>query len=287
MIIVKLIGGLGNQMFQFAAAKRLALAKRTTLKFDTSFLLDRTICGNFTFRNYELDKFVLKTSIATRKEIDRYIVRPLSSNKIDKLLNYTDPHYYYFENQFNFNSEVLGLNRNTYMDGYFQSEKYFIDYQTQIRNYFIFRSIPNENKISRTNSVAIHIRRGDYVSNSAINQYHGVCSLDYYLEGIKYLKSKLTNPVFYVFSDDMTWVKQNFSSSLGLQCVEINNVENGSNDLRLMSLCKHNIIANSSFSWWGVWLNCNPEKIVIAPHKWFANDKIQSEDIIPEKWIRI
>jgi hypothetical protein len=293
MIIVKLMGGLGNQMFQYAAAKRLALANHTTLKLDTSFLRDRTVRENFTFRKYALEPFVLNANIATRKEIDKYSRRPLFSARFDKIVYCLNPHYYYSEKQFNFNPDVLELCKNTYLDGYFQSEKYFIDYQDQIRNDFTFSDIPNEaslkliDEIAKTNSVAVHIRRGDYVSNSLTNQYHGICSLNYYLEGIKYLKSKLIDPFFFFFSDDMTWVKQNFSSSLVIHYVEVNDNSNGCNDLRLMSLCRHNVIANSSFSWWGAWLNCNPEKIIIAPRKWFTDDKIQSEDIIPEKWIRI
>jgi hypothetical protein len=293
MIIVKLMGGLGNQMFQYAAARSLALARNTTLKLDTSFLLDQTIRENFTLRKYELDAFILNANIAKPEEIEKYFKRPVSSGGFDKLLNRLSPHYNYFENQFNFNPEVLELPKNTYLDGYFQSEKYFIDYKYQIINYFNFRSMPDEsnqkliNEISRANSVAIHIRRGDFVSNAAINQYHGLCSINYYLQGINYLKSKLKNLVFYVFSDEMNWVKLNFNQAIDLNFVEINGIENGSADLRLMTFCKHHIIANSSFSWWGAWLSQNPNKIIITPQKWFVSNERNYEDVVPESWIKL
>jgi hypothetical protein len=293
MVIVKLMGGLGNQMFQFAAARRLALANQTTLKFDTYFLQDRTLRENFTFRKYELDIFNLNVCIATPKDIDKFCLRLVSSRRIDSLMNYIDPHYKYSENQFKFNPEVLRLPRNSYLEGYFQSEKYFIDYQNQIRKDFTFKNAPNEanqkliDEISKTNSIAVHIRRGDFVSNSVTHEFHGVCSLSYYYESIKYLKSKINDPVFYIFSDDMNWVKLNFDKALALNFVELNNAENKSNDLRLMTVCNHHIIANSTFSWWGAWLSKNPGKIVIAPQRWFASDEMNFEDVVPENWIKL
>jgi hypothetical protein len=142
-------------------------------------------------------------------------------------------------------------------------------------------------QISRVNSVSLHVRRGDYVANLKVAAIHGLCSKEYYASAIKFISKKVERPHFFVFSDDINWVENNFK--INYPCTYINqNFSNESyNDLRLMSLCQHNIIANSSFSWWGAWLNCNSEKIVIAPKKWFANSDKRCDDLIPEKWVRL
>ena len=293
MIIVKLKGGLGNQMFQYAAGKRLSLIRNTVLKLDLDFLRDRRPKENFTPRDYSLDCFNIKSRIATEKEIKRYRSFSNQSNIFYSLRNYIKPYNFYFERDFHYNPEVLGLPKNTYLDGYFQCEKYFKDIQGVIRNEFTFKKAPDAanqkflEEILITNSVGLHIRRGDFVSNLSTNLFHGICSIDYYYESMEYLRSKLKNPIFYIFSDDMDWVKQNLIGQMSLRYVDINKPENGSSDLRLMANCKHNIIANSSFSWWGAWLNQNPGKLVIAPQRWFSRKDINSINVIPESWIRL
>jgi len=135
-----------------------------------------------------------------------------------------------------------------------------------------------------TNSVSIHFRRGDYVTNPLTSQHHGVCSNKYYQDAISLLKSKISQPHFFLFSDEPEWLKTNVSLQEPFRIIDNNP---GYVDLYLMSNCKHNIIANSSFSWWGAWLNNNPDKIVIAPHKWFNEPGINTYDLIPETWIRL
>ena len=136
-------------------------------------------------------------------------------------------------------------------------------------------------------SVCIHIRRGDYVEDIITNQFHGVCNLDYYYRSIEYIASKIKNPYFFVFSDDPLWVKQNLILKYPCDYIDQNFGKKDYEDMRVISKCKHNIIANSSFSWWGAWLNINPNKIVIAPKNWFKSKAINTKDLIPESWFKI
>ena len=140
--------------------------------------------------------------------------------------------------------------------------------------------------INTTNSIAIHVRRGDYVSVESVAQTHGVCSLNYYRRAIDFVTHKVENPQFFIFSDDPEWVSEHLSTGYPTSYVIHNGPEEAFQDLRLMSLCQHQIIANSSFSWWGAWLNKNAEKIVIAPRRWFL-DKRNTSDMCPENWNRI
>ena len=179
---------------------------------------------------------------------------------------------------------------NIYLSGYWQGEKYLENTNYNINNYFKFNCANKLTKISEkiknTNSVSIHFRRGDYVNNIKTNTFHGLCGFNYYNNGIKFISKNISNPIYFVFSDDINWVKQNFKLNYPTIYIEDNK---DYEDMYLMSLCRHNIIANSTFSWWGAWLNKNPDKIVIAPQKWFA-DKVKNKNtnkIIPKEWIRI
>lgn len=178
-----------------------------------------------------------------------------------------------------------------FVDEYYQNEKYFIDIADEIKKEFVLKNDFSAKakeylqRIENSNSVSLHIRRGDYVANKKINAYHGVCGLDYYNEAMKIIKEKINNPIFFVFSDDIHWAEENLKGTefVFVSCPEIEDVE----ELILMSKCKHNIIANSSFSWWGAWLNKNPEKIVIAPKRWFNDKKAEQINIAPANWLRI
>jgi Glycosyl transferase family 11 len=178
------------------------------------------------------------------------------------------------------------------LDGYWQSEKYFIDCSKLIRKDFTFKNeldsynLKLKSKIDKTNSVSIHIRRGDYVNNLNTNATHGLCSIDYYIKAVNYITERIESPYFFVFSDDIEWAKKNIMLNFPCQFISHNIGSKSYLDMQLMSLCKHNVIANSSFSWWGAWLNSNDNKIVIAPRKWFAvNTDIC--DLIPSNWISL
>ena len=276
------MGGLGNQMFQYAAGRRLAIKHKTILKLDLTFLMRRKQHENFTHRNYALDAFGIQENFVGPLENKIHTVE-----KILKLINVVNepPHH--------FHESILSAPDNSYLVGYWQSEKYFKDVEDIIRNEFTVKfqvdSINKEitEEINSCEAVSVHIRRGDYVSNPVTNEYHGLCPLDYYQKALSKITSCTNNPHFFIFSDDPEWAQKNLNIEYPIKFITHNGAEKSYDDLRLMSLCRHNIIANSSFSWWGAWLNKNPEKIVIAPRKWFKDSSINTNDLIPENWIRI
>lgn len=293
-ICVKLKGGLGNQMFQIAAAKMLAKNK------DTALLIDQNIFGpkkkevGFTPREFELSIFPISYEKASQSDIDYFFyLDPLFKIKKRMGLNY--PEIY--------NSPSLGYDKNlfnvtppAYLIGYFQSYKYFDGHEKFIRKLFSFpfHKLEQSNaellqEIHNSLSIAVHIRRGDYVNDSITKQFHGNCSKDYYLQAIEYLTSEFTEPHFYFFSDDSPWVLAEFKDlPYKKTFIDHNTGGNSWKDMCLMSQCKHNIIANSSFSWWAAWLNRYGGKKIIAPKKWFASRKInfKDSDLIPEEWMR-
>lgn len=285
MIIIKIIGGIGNQMFQYAVGRNLALINQTDLKLDL---------GSFTtykLRDFELFNLNVNTSAASQNEINNL----LPSHNFEKLFQYISPpskKTYYREKKFSFDKNVLLLGKNVYLKGYFQSEKYFIESEKWIRTEFEFKNELKEkfsdqsSKLADEESVAVHVRQGDFAKDSETSLYHGVLTANYYMNAFELIRNRIANPKFYFFSDDMNWVKKNISLPDAVYVSE-NLTKNHIEDLYLMSCCKHNIIANSSFSWWGAWLNNNPGKIVIAPKKWFNKGPKDTQDLIPDGWIKI
>lgn len=289
MIIVKIIGGLGNQLFQYALGRHLALLNQTELK------LDITAFESYKLHKYSLDAFNIKKNIASKDEIDRFKKYKPKSERMRFLYNmlFADSSKYFQEEGFNFNPEVLKIGGDAYIDGYWQTEKYFKDIESTIRADFSF-VLPQSKKdmkilaqIHEYNSVSIHIRRADYVTDAKANKAHGTCPTEYYNKAVDIIAMKVTNPHFFVFSDDHDWVKKNIKINYPTVYVDHNNSDTNYQDLRLMASCKHNIIANSSFSWWGAWLNENPNKIVITPQRWFADTNRDNSDLIPSTWTRI
>jgi len=292
MIITSLSGGLGNQMFQFAAAQALALNLNSPLLLDTSYFsiyqtnrefeLFKVFITDFKLAKKEdLKKILGWTSIFHQQSFLRRLYKKIPFSK-----------HWIVEPQINYWKEFSNLQSDCLLDGNWQSEKYFKHHGDIIRNSFQFNksNFTNNdllNKIRENNSVSIHIRRGDYVTNKTTFQYHGICDENYYLDAIKEIKKNVKNPKFYVFSDDISAAKKILTQQLS-SCyfVENNSPTNNHFDMMLMSQCKHNIIANSTFSWWGAWLNTNPKKKVIAPKKWFARN-LCDLDLIPEEWLRI
>jgi len=281
MIIIKLKGGLGNQMFQYATGISLAMKNADELFIDNGEYekINRDIP-----RNYELSGFDITSNIATQKQIDS-VLNPFS--KISHLFNQKILRKFYRD----YHSEIMKQKGNIHLDGFFQSEKYFENIRpTILREFSLKNPIPNQNlleEIENNNSISIHIRRGDYIKNKETNSYHGTCSKEYYESAIKNIKSQFPDAVFYFFSDDIKWVKENFD--IDGNATKIGTDEDHSNpeELILMSKCKHNIIANSSFSWWAAWLNQNPNKIVIAPKKWVNKVPNPHPNITPETWTKL
>jgi hypothetical protein len=290
MIIVKLNGGLGNQMFQYALGRQLAHRNNVDVR------LDITEFEKYPLRSYRLDNFNIIEKIATKQEIKNL---KRENNRYSKFFFDTSerlvPYYkrsVVREQGFNFDPNILRIRKNAYLEGYWQSEKYFRDSEMVIRNEFTLRNPPDAinqrfiDDITRHESVSIHIRRGDYVSDPATNQTHGIIPTEYYQKAIEKIGEEVDNPRYFLFSDDHQWVKDNFPSDDLVTCVTHNSFNSDHEDLRLMSLCNHHIIANSSFSWWGAWLGKNPDKIVYAPKKWFGTDAFNksTSDLFPQAW---
>jgi len=294
MITTKLKGGLGNQLFQYAIGRHLAEIHKTELRLDVSAF------NGGGKRKYALFPFNIKgifdssggiNTLGTKKKWTRpAILREF----FDKLSKRTQA-YVCERNQFQFDPNILHKENGVCLDGYWQSEKYFVGIEKIIRLELSIKTpLSGKNKemaglIHSSSSIGIHIRRGDYVADPHTNQYHGICSIEYYHQCIEQLTlNAVKNPHFFIFSDDPEWVYANFKiSSHPSLIVGHNSTDNAHEDLRLMSLCKHQIIANSTFSWWGAWLNSNPGKIVIAPKKWFQKQTFPTSDLIPYGWIRI
>lgn len=286
MVAVELIGGLGNQMFQFATARALALSRNEKL------LLDQHLFADYELHSYGLNHFNID-SVFLEKE--KTIFEPLSfTRKAKAILLQKNIYHLYTEKDLTYNEKLFEFShKNIFLKGYFQSEKYFIQFENQLRKDFEIKSpLKKETTnllkiIEAENSVSLHIRRGDYVSNPSANAVHGTCDLNYYHRAIEIINEKIENPIFFIFSDDIDWAKENLKLENTTYFVDFNDASTNYEDLKLMSTCKHNIIANSSFSWWGAWLNSNKSKTVIAPLRWFKTDIHNSKDIIPESWMKI
>ncbi len=290
MIIVRMVGGLGNQMFQYAIGRKIAHEKDLPLKLDISAFED------YKRRSFELVKYRINADVATPQDIARFRSEDALRRKLQRLYSLIIPFSkkrIIKENDFVYDARMERVGDLVYLDGYWQSEKYFKSIDGLIRKELVLKDAPdNENSVMATqikavNAVALHIRRGDYVTNPEANAYHGVCSLEYYRNAMEKITERINDPYFFIFSDDPGWVLDNLKIDGRFQVVSNNSVESGCEDMRLMSMCKHFIIANSSFSWWGAWLSENRNKIVMAPGKWFRDPGIDTSDLLPQSWIRI
>ena len=285
MVIVKIIGGLGNQMFQYAYAKALQ-QRGYEVKIDISAF------GSYDLHQYGLDKYNIDLEASTKKENDKFYKNNIFSKILRKLgLDFSKK---IKEKSLLFDSDLLNIEDDSYIEGYFQSEKYFKNIrEVIIKQFTINQKVSNyaieiENKIKNSqNSCSLHIRRGDYLNSTNIN-IHGICDIEYYKNAMKYLEEKVGNLNYFIFSDDIEWVKDNLVIENAIY-IESKEKRIPHEDIYLMSLCQHNIIANSSFSWWGAWLNQNENKIIIAPKRWFADDTMQKQsgDIVCESWVRL
>jgi hypothetical protein len=283
------MGGLGNQMFQYAIARNLAYKNNDEIKLDIRWY------KKYGLREYLLGHFNIIESYADSAEIQKIKRSKKGSPTIFRklFLNLFSKNYlYYKEEIFGYNTEIFKFKGNICLEGYWQSEKYFSDISDVIRNEFTLKTEPDEKnskllcQIKNCNAVALHVRRGDYLTNSVTSKILSTCSLDYYSRCIDIIAKKIDNSHFFVFSDDLKWSRDNIRPNFPTTYVSHNGPDKAHEDLRLMSQCKHFIIANSSFSWWGAWLSSNPNKIVLAPKRWFKQN-IDTKDLIPGGWIQV
>lgn len=287
MIIIKLIGGLGNQMFQYALGRKLSLVNKYPFKMDISWYVNEEF-GRDIKREYSLKHFNVVEDFAMEDELKKFAYK---KKFLYKLIQKFKKEVLGISN-ISFVSKILKTRDNSYLDGFWQSEKYFADIKDVLLKDFSLKDGLSdmaeeiEKQEAGSNSVSLHVRRGDYVSDKKVSDSIGICSPDHYREAIKIIKGKVPSPTFFIYSDDIGWVKDNLkidAPTVYVSRPELKDYE----ELVLMSKCKHNIIANSSFSWWGAWLNQNPEKVVIAPKQWFKNPNINTKDVIPDSWMKI
>ncbi len=273
MIVINLIGGLGNQMFQYAAARALSLDKNTKLELNVAAFQE------YTLHAYGLNHFALPQNTYKKpSRVQRKIMQLFKNKKV------------YVEKEFTYNPSFFKLKGNPiFLEGYFQCEQYFIKYESEIRADFEIttplksKTLETITKMQSVNSVALHFRRGDYL----LHEMHNTEKENYYKDAMKMIEDKIDTPVYFLFSDDMDWVKENITSNFETHYIDFNDAATNYEDLKLMASCKHNIIANSSFSWWGAWLNKHPNKIVIAPKIWFNDTTFDYKDVVPKSWIRL
>ena len=284
MVIINMIGGLGNQLFSYAFGRSMALRRNEGLKFDLSWY-DVTHSGAIP-REYVMSQYMIQGEQATEAEI--------SANEPGKAMYYWDkvvrrlaPDYHIRCHQRIKNS------KRVYFKGFFQSYKYFEEYrdiicqELTLRNELSGKALEMEKEIVNSNSVSVHVRRGDVVTNKKVNETFGLVPMEYYERALKYLSEKVENPKFFIFTDDHQWVRDSFKLPYDLVIVSGNGFHE-TVDMHLMSKCKHNIIANSTFSWWGAWLNRNIDKIVVMPDRWFIKKNLgKDNDFIPAGWIRL
>ena len=301
MTIIKLKGGLGNQLFQYAFGRLIASRRGEELK------LDKDILGakRDTYRTYSLDNFNIRATLAVPDEIKRAKYPYGFVSKGWRLIKAKVFRIYHI----GYETKMLKT-RAPYLDGYFQSHRYLELLRAELLEEVSLKEDLSKKygslmaEMAATASVAVHIRRGDYISDAKTKRAHFICDLAYYEKALALMSKKINEfgknvsgksipapdkifaPVFYIFSDDIAWAKENLRG--GFRLVFVSNPEmKDYEEMMLMSKCRHNIIANSSFSFWGAWLNQNPDKIVIGPKKW--NNKYPAAycDLMPGEWGRV
>ena len=288
MVIVRLTGGLGNQMFQYAAGRALADRLGAELLLDTRAFAHALARKVYTRRAYALAPFKLRARLAEAADLRGW---PLWVVEIGLRLRIARPLFrrWHFESAISYDPGVRLLREPVLLVGYWQSERYFSDVAEAIRADFMLREpLAGANaellQLARSaDSVGLHVRRGDFVSLSDAAQVHGLCSIDYYRRAIDLVRKHCPQCRFLVFSDDPQWARAELPLDAAAVFVS-GNEQRPEQDLALMSACKHHIIANSSFSWWAGWLGQNPQQLVIAPTPWYASPKLDARDLAVARW---
>jgi hypothetical protein len=298
MIINKICGGLGNQMFQYALGKHLSIINNTNHKIDVKNYKGKTLDLQKGIREFELDCFNIGAKKATNEDIektDSFFTKNKFGRKLFRLCSNKNNYFnkkYILEppaNYFKFDPQILQTlgHKDVYIDGYWQTEKYFKNIEKDIRKDFTFKNKPSgENnklieKIKECNSVSLHVRHGDnvHIENGIL------MTMEYYNKAIEVITSKIKEPTFFIFSDDPEWASKNIKLQYPTIFVK-NNLKQATEDLRLMTYCKHHILGNSTFSWWGAWLGEKANQIVVCPTKYLDSKlDILNTDYKPEKWI--
>jgi hypothetical protein len=289
LVVTRLYGGLGNQFFQYAIGRALAARHGAQLKLDVSAY------SHLRSRSYELDRYPIAADIASEGVMRMIRSRdgplltladPSRPAPLGRFTRYEEPHFHY-------DPVVEALAPPVYLMGYWNSERYFGHIADLIRR----ELTPAEpldaanhallQEVGAVPSVSIHIRRGDYANDPDTLRYHGLCPPEYYRRAVEHVAAREGLARFFVFSDDPDWVRAHLRFGHPTTYVDLNPPERGYRDLQLIAGCRHHIIANSTFSWWGAWLNPSPGKIVVAPERWFDQGPGDTQDVVPRSWIRL
>lgn len=286
MIITRIIGGLGNQMFQYAIGRSLSLSTNQELR------LDLTGMERYKRRHYALRQFRIEAGVARQGDIPRSPRRGLRG-ALDRMLRPYRDIRRVDEQAFSFDEDILSSQIPLYLCGYWQSEKYFSRNASVIRGDFQLSEPMNMlreqllKRIRQENSISVHVRRGDYVTNPAANAIHGTCEPEWYAAAMARMEEKFGDVTYFVFSDDPAWSRENIKARRPMIFVEPQDDNRDAEDMHLMAACRSHIIANSSFSWWGAWLGHSPDKHVVAPRRWFRDPNKETGDLIPDNWERL
>lgn len=288
MIIVKVSGGLGNQLFQYALGRNIAISQNIEVAFD---LIWYRIHKQ---RAYALEHFNANVRIASDKEAAPLRKYGPQKGRLAFIHNlfFLNPQRYILEEPFGSKMDILPSPDNTYLSGWWQSEKFFTNIASVIRNELTLKETPGEyfqkiaTRARTTPSVGIHVRRGDYTTPK-VQKGMKLLPASYYQSAVDKLAFSIKNPSFFIFSDDIEWAKKNISFPGETTFVSAEDKIRDYEELVLMSACKHQIIPNSSFGWWAAWLNQNQDKQVIAPLQWFSDHSKRADDIIPQGWQKI
>lgn len=274
-IVVRLRGGLGNQMFQYATARSLSLKNGIKLELDSSEL------GKGGQRTLGLNYFNLPTEIRVNNSVLSKYIRRLSITRTS-----------FREKKIGFDEKFKLLRGSVDLAGYFQSEKYFVEHRQDILRDFTLKEEYVENikalsekHLPLDSAISLHVRRGDYTNNKNIGLYAQLGDR-YYNQAINLINERTSGThTLCVFTDDVNWVAKNLNLPQGSKIIS-QYTNNDIEDLMLMSQCSHHIIANSTFSWWAAWLNPSATKVVIAPRQWFGASKgaVDMSDLIPATW---
>jgi tellurite resistance-related uncharacterized protein len=284
-------GGLGNQFFEYAFGRALSVRTGGELILD-----DWEVRGGRS-RPLQLHHFNTKARFTNRFE--NIMCRLVDSKRLRipaRILQTIAPGLLptvVRRKKHGFDPEVFEIKGSVFLDGWWQSELYFRDHRELILSELSFREPPNTvnqqwlDQIHATEAVCVHVRRGDYVSDPYILENVGLCGMEYYQAALDLIRQRVSSPTFFVFSDDPAWTRQNLPVPEPHHFISHNCGVSDWEDLRLMSACKHFVIANSTFSWWGAWLCTHSQKTVIAPKRWFAAARLSTKDVLPEDWITL
>ncbi len=289
-VCTQLMGGLGNQMFQYAIARAIALRHQAAVCLDVS-LLDGAQ-PEITTRKYGLGEFNVAVVDLDPSVVQRMAERRGVLGVLQRVRDRYGPVHsrrMIYETRQTFDARLLGAEPPVYLSGYWQSEQYFIDVESIIRNDFtlgrpLSRTAERYRNEMRMNSVSIHVRRGDYARNPAITKVHGLVPVDYYRAATARIGGD--NPTAFIFSDDLAWARENLHLGVATVFVDLNGDGTEHDELQLMASCTHHVIGNSTFGWWGAWLGERPETSVVAPRKWFVDPAFKT-DIVPQRWLRV